>query len=184
MLVCRRWGRFYSPIFQDSTMHIDDVSQELAATYGLVSVVVDMSISRTSKTSYEYLWRDPEHTYEVSISSDTIVVSQSMSGHDISKKFALCDPGSVESIRTWIAKLNSIQSIHQEIRGYERQVLTARKNYEAITKSINQHIHNTQQLCLHESVAYYPDASGNNDSWYACNICQLESRTKFGTRDA
>lgn len=29
-----------------------------------------------------------------------------------------------------------------------------------------------QKACKHQLTTYHPDPSGNNDSWYECDICQ------------
>lgn len=42
---------------------------------------------------------------------------------------------------------------------------------------INSKLDRLQILCPHFNVEYFPDTSGNNDSYYYCNDCKAESET-------
>lgn len=52
------------------------------------------------------------------------------------------------------------------------------KAYDELKMTINEIDKEKQelrQLCLHEWI-FHSDPSGNNDSYYECNICGLEKR--------
>jgi len=65
----------------------------------------------------------------------------------------------------------------KELR-YEIELEKERRenNFRESIKKLNRIMSLTQQLCDHSEVKYYPDASGNNDSCYVCQICGLEKK--------
>ena len=68
-------------------------------------------------------------------------------------------------------KVMEADKIHNEIRVWEQQEREIRQDYDENLKEIREQIRKIQKSCGHESKKYYPDASGNNDSYYICNIC-------------
>lgn len=50
------------------------------------------------------------------------------------------------------------------------------KAFEESLKRLNKIMSLAQQLCDHPETKYYPDASGNNDSYHVCLICGLERK--------
>ena len=54
----------------------------------------------------------------------------------------------------------------------ERQDQVKRENIEKL-REIQRHI---RTVCDHSETTFYPDASGNNDSCYVCDICGLEKK--------
>jgi len=54
----------------------------------------------------------------------------------------------------------------------EQQALTSAYNVER--EAIFQRERALLKTCSHVDLKYYPDASGNNDSSYVCQICQID----------
>jgi len=60
-----------------------------------------------------------------------------------------------------------------------RYILQAEeRTYTNKLNNINKELRTLQGLCDHESVEYYPDPSGNNDSSYMCTACGKAGRRK------
>lgn len=54
----------------------------------------------------------------------------------------------------------------------ERQDKVKRDNIEKL-REIQIHL---RTICDHSERSFYPDPSGNNDSYYVCDICGLEKK--------
>lgn len=50
------------------------------------------------------------------------------------------------------------------------------KLYLEKIKALNAIARVTRSMCDHSETQYYPDASGNNDSYHVCLICGLERK--------
>jgi hypothetical protein len=54
---------------------------------------------------------------------------------------------------------------------YERSMNELDVNFRAKRDELRKILRKSQLECKHEHTTYYPDASGNNDSWDECNFC-------------
>lgn len=73
------------------------------------------------------------------------------------------DPGEVELIKYMIHFHENSLELLEELYTMNKRV-------------INSRIADIQKKCPHPKTTYYPDASGNNDSCYVCNVCGLEKK--------
>lgn len=48
------------------------------------------------------------------------------------------------------------------------------QRHELVLSELNNRLVSLQERCNHESIKHHPDASGNNDSWDQCQICDKE----------
>ncbi len=68
----------------------------------------------------------------------------------------------------------------EEIRQLVRNLATRDRNLEdkhrSDIKELKKHKTEIQAKCNHYSTTYYPDASGNNDSYTECDVCGKELR--------
>jgi hypothetical protein len=53
------------------------------------------------------------------------------------------------------------------------------ETFEHETETFQVKIRGHRNSCQHELTTYYPDPSGNNDSYTECNICGAELSKKF-----
>lgn len=60
----------------------------------------------------------------------------------------------------------------------ESVVASANAHKDQIKKLVDSLISKIRSLCLHSDVQYFPDPSGNNDSYYVCSECGLEKKYK------
>ncbi len=56
------------------------------------------------------------------------------------------------------------------------QLEVALEEYESICRRINKRITMIQTICKHKHKTFHPDPSGNNDSFYSCDICDKEGK--------
>lgn len=68
-------------------------------------------------------------------------------------------------------QLNKIEQTQKKIRLLNQEIQNEDKQHEKKINKIKQKINETQKNCKHLSKMYHPDPSGNNDSFYHCNIC-------------
>ncbi len=47
------------------------------------------------------------------------------------------------------------------------------EEYKAKRAAIKAKLRDAQQKCTHSKTTYYPDPSGNNDSYWQCDLCGL-----------
>lgn len=85
----------------------------------------------------------------------------------------------------WIERnLSDILTITKDIRRFHEDIAKAQKQYEATKQQLQSQLKACQKDCPHFLTTYYPDASGNNDSWTECDICGAEvRRTEIGGYD-
>jgi uncharacterized coiled-coil DUF342 family protein len=67
-----------------------------------------------------------------------------------------------------------IEEIQSKIRSLEKEKCKAKADFDIKIDIINSQIKSIKEECVHELTTYYPDASGNNDSFYECDICGKE----------
>ena len=67
-------------------------------------------------------------------------------------------------------------SIKQKIENLEIKKEEIEIFAQQMIKICNESIRNLRSQCLHGSVKYVPDASGNNDSYYYCTDCGEEKK--------
>lgn len=79
-------------------------------------------------------------------------------------------------------RIEATQAYEAELRAtvafvdlVETILIRRRREFEAQLRELSE-AEALTRLCKHpkEIVVYHPDASGNNDSWFACNLCQRE----------
>ena len=54
---------------------------------------------------------------------------------------------------------------------YRRALEILETDYILKQKALLTELREAQKICLHEHSTYFPDASGNNDSWTECDEC-------------
>lgn len=59
---------------------------------------------------------------------------------------------------------------------YEQQLYDADKEFREKCKDINKKLSLLRKECSHENKTWNPDPSGNNDSYYSCDICGAEGK--------
>lgn len=68
-------------------------------------------------------------------------------------------------------KLEPIKHIKNKIEFIDEKIAKEKKRHEEEIKKLNGEKSSVMKECKHEATKYYPDASGNNDSWTQCLIC-------------
>ncbi len=68
-------------------------------------------------------------------------------------------------------EVKRIQSISDDIDYYNENINNIQKEMMSKIDAESVKIRNVKKTCKHELTKYYPDASGNNDSWTECSIC-------------
>lgn len=71
-------------------------------------------------------------------------------------------------------KISEIETIQTNIMNFEKLKVLAKKKYEDELVTIKKKIQEIQTKCPHDYMKYYPDASGNNDSYHECVICGFQ----------
>jgi hypothetical protein len=71
-------------------------------------------------------------------------------------------------------QLKLVEEIQSGIRVVNKTLQDVQNNYEKTVKDLKTNIKNYQNKCKHWTRTYNPDPSGNNDSFYECNICGKE----------
>ncbi len=64
--------------------------------------------------------------------------------------------------------------IAQKINAVEHNLLALQKKFNAEKDMLRNDQREAWKLCDHPIKTYHPDASGNNDSWYECEVCGKE----------
>lgn len=59
---------------------------------------------------------------------------------------------------------------------------SAEKSYKRKLKEIDEKVLHQREVCPHYVTKYYPDASGNNDSWYSCVTCGKSQHGNFSAK--
>ena len=78
------------------------------------------------------------------------------------------DEKSVEYI---YQSLKAVEDISLKIKSLDREICAENVRYEQKIKDIKATISEIQSKCPHWTTNYYPDPSGNNDSYTVCKIC-------------
>lgn len=73
-------------------------------------------------------------------------------------------------------ELDAAEKVYKKIRQLEQKQRNLLTQYEADCKAVTLEIRTVQQDCKHWDQSFEPDASGNNDSEYHCDICHKISR--------
>jgi DNA-binding transcriptional regulator WhiA len=71
-------------------------------------------------------------------------------------------------------RLKEIQSIAQQIHYLQDKQYKIKAEYQNALSECGKELFEIQKKCKHESRKFHPDASGNNDSWTSCEICDKE----------
>lgn len=69
---------------------------------------------------------------------------------------------------------HEIRATIVEINRQKEMLKDLELEYEAKKATIADNIRKLQDRCKHPVVDHHPDASGNNDSWDECAICEKE----------
>lgn len=70
--------------------------------------------------------------------------------------------------------IDRIKAIRSRILECENKIEDIQKKADAQIFAFRKLIQSTKEECRHESTSYHPDPSGNNDSYYKCDICGAE----------
>lgn len=71
---------------------------------------------------------------------------------------------------------NNTNSIKYTIIALEQQKYQLEKEYKDSLKKINSNISIIQKSCQHQDKEYFPDPSGNSDSFEECKICGAQDK--------
>jgi hypothetical protein len=72
------------------------------------------------------------------------------------------------------AQLKLVEEIKCGISATNKLTYNEKTNYEKKIKDLKDNIKDWQKKCQHWTRTYHPDPSGNNDSYYSCDICGKE----------
>jgi len=67
------------------------------------------------------------------------------------------------------------QSIHVSREAVSRKIAEEKKRHDKAMAVLNATLAGIRSRCPHPDVTYYPDASGNNDSFEVCELCGAEA---------
>jgi hypothetical protein len=71
-------------------------------------------------------------------------------------------------------KLKLIEEVQAGLKITRKLINDENIKYDKTVKELKGCIKDWQKKCEHWSKTYHPDPSGNNDSFYECNICGKE----------
>lgn len=66
--------------------------------------------------------------------------------------------------------------IKLEIKKLESELETAFKVYKNKKAEIEKEIGKLRESCQHPKATFYSDPSGNNDSYFSCDLCGKEAK--------
>jgi hypothetical protein len=69
-------------------------------------------------------------------------------------------------------RIKIIQTIAQEMRFLQNKQFKIKNDYQNALAEWNKDFVEIQKKCKHELTKHHLDASGNNDSWTNCEICE------------
>ena len=72
-------------------------------------------------------------------------------------------------------KLTRADKTVSEYWAYQKSLNSEKDRSNAEMKRLNAEYAKKQADCPHWLTKYYPDASGNNDSWTECEMCGMEN---------
>ncbi len=75
-----------------------------------------------------------------------------------------------------VGVLEQIEKIRGHIIWTKKERRECERIHKAKLEEIDNALRTMQKECPHWSRTYHPDASGNNDSCYICDICEAEAR--------
>ena len=74
------------------------------------------------------------------------------------------------------ASVSPVVQIEKSIQTCDSNLKSLKDEYERCQRKIEVEIRELRKMCSHEDKTYNPDPSGNNDSYYHCNVCGKESK--------
>lgn len=80
----------------------------------------------------------------------------------------------LEIAKKIVAAMTKAESTKNSILDYENEIEKLAAKHKNEVSAIRSRISELRKSCGHEDTTYYPDASGNNDSYTECNICGSE----------
>lgn len=66
------------------------------------------------------------------------------------------------------------EEIRKRVKDIKRLITEEKEKLENILKDLDKQLKEVQSQCKHTEREFWPDASGNNDSWHECLICGKE----------
>ena len=76
-----------------------------------------------------------------------------------------------------------VEQIRTKLSRIRTQIIAEENRHTEAIKELERRRAEVRRNCPHAVTTYIPDASGNNDSWYQCSICGLESRRNFEKKE-
>ncbi len=92
------------------------------------------------------------------ITVDQVIISRLVPGQSTVEEMS-CDDKMKSLLYAYFEQLEEADAVHVRT-----------------IKEINGKIAAVRRSCKHTKTTYHPDASGNNDSWYTCDVCGLEKK--------
>lgn len=75
-----------------------------------------------------------------------------------------------------VSRINQAEQILNDIDVIHKNQNTIDEQYKRQKQDLNAAITKIQNECPHYDTTYYPDPTGNNDSFYECRLCGKEIR--------
>lgn len=66
--------------------------------------------------------------------------------------------------------------LNEEIHELSKEIDSLKIRLEEMERLLDDKVRQFQLTCKHEKTRYYPDPSGNNDSFHSCLDCGLEKK--------
>jgi hypothetical protein len=71
--------------------------------------------------------------------------------------------------------------LQSELVNCNKAIIVLQEKYDRDKAALESRKNEIVKKCPHLQLTYHPDPSGNNDSWYSCDVCNAEARgTKKG----
>lgn len=67
-----------------------------------------------------------------------------------------------------------VGNIRHEVKRISEERGLIESEHKVALKGLDEQLGAVRKKCPHLETQYYPDASGNNDSWYECKWCGVE----------
>ena len=71
-------------------------------------------------------------------------------------------------------RIKEVQSTRRQYENLQDKQYKIKADYQNALSEWSKELFELQKKCKHELTKYHADASGNNDSWTSCEICEKE----------
>jgi hypothetical protein len=71
-------------------------------------------------------------------------------------------------------RIKEVQSTRWQYENLQNKQYKIKTDYQNALSECGKELFEIQKKCKHELTIYHADASGNNDSWTSCEICEKE----------